>query len=364
MYTTQVQIESMNEEEQISMVKTIAQHDVETPAHDTESFVKFDDTIWATDHSQRIIRKVGADQIWTTAYGKIPLHCDGHSRGIYHFEFSIDNKPGFICIGIDSNRTNINQGFHCASSYHYALDSSGWFYHKKGTLHYIRLLPLCETRIPKSMYHSLLEDCKECKRMDFVAKSTIKMRVDIGQRKISFAVNNAKYREMATIRQSDSSYFLAVAADWEDSQITLTKFYIENDDDDIKTKENEVVVKQKSIEESSPDRSMNKAEVEETNDWFPLRIRDSSSALWEEPIVIAVQPTFNISAVKQLYCQRRWGHQVPLSLSYRGQDLTPDNELLVNFGIVQLNDVAILATYWNPTSNRQMPSFDEMVCYL
>ena len=81
------------------------------------------------------------------------------------------------------------------------------------------------------------------------------MRVDLGQRKMYFAVNNAKYREMTTIRQSDSSYYLAVAADYEDSQITLTKFYIENPDDDSKTKENEVVVKQKSIEPSSPKQS-------------------------------------------------------------------------------------------------------------
>ena len=146
----------------------MAQHHVETPAHDTESFVKFDETVWATDHSQHIIRKVGADQIWKTAYGKIPLHCDGFSRGIYHFEFKIDKKPGYICIGIDSNRTNMNQGFHCQSTYHYALDSLGWFHYKKGTLHYIR----CISRCTKSqfqthssiLYHSLQRTAKNAQK--------------------------------------------------------------------------------------------------------------------------------------------------------------------------------------------------------
>ena len=76
-------------------------------------------------------------------------------------------------------------------------------------------------------------------------------------------------------------------------------------------------------------------------DSFLLKIEDSMRGA---PITISVTQNSNISSVKQSFCKKMYGYQVPLSLSYRGLQLTPDTALLVNFNIVGPNDVAIIAT--------------------
>ena len=95
-----------------------------------ESFQYFSEAEWTATQSQRTMTKKGRGS--KTAYGGIPLHCDGKNRGVHDFHIKVVKKDdyGFLTIGIDSGRLNRNCDFSVERLCHYALNSDGNFYER------------------------------------------------------------------------------------------------------------------------------------------------------------------------------------------------------------------------------------------
>ncbi len=93
------------------------------------SFEAFESDSFAVNGSSKTItkRKDGAG----TAYGNLPIVCGQNNNGVHHYELKVDNNSGgYVFIGIDAGRNNKHSDFSDASTYHYALGGSGYFYEK------------------------------------------------------------------------------------------------------------------------------------------------------------------------------------------------------------------------------------------
>ena len=113
------------------------------------SFKKFNGNDFAVDGTKRIIaaKKEGSK----TAYGGIPMLCDGANRGVYEYHLKIEKTSAAICIGIDEGRENLERDYITASTYHYGLHDNGRLF-EKGTLNHRHKTPqiLHQILSPKS----------------------------------------------------------------------------------------------------------------------------------------------------------------------------------------------------------------------
>ena len=88
-----------------------------------ESFQEFRGAEWTATQSQRTMTKKGRGS--KTAYGGIPLHCDGKNRGVHDFHIKVVKKDSSLIIGIDEGRKNMDGDFSDAATYHYGLNCDG-----------------------------------------------------------------------------------------------------------------------------------------------------------------------------------------------------------------------------------------------
>lgn len=100
-----------------------------------EAFERFNQGFWETDESRRTITKIGAQEgtfdEWKTAYGRIPMYCDGAHEGVRQFELKVVRRKGFhMVIGIDEGRNHTNSYYYGGSTYHYGLCVNGYLYEK------------------------------------------------------------------------------------------------------------------------------------------------------------------------------------------------------------------------------------------
>lgn len=96
-----------------------------------ESFQTFDAERWKTDDSRltlTAIEPAGNNKEVFTAYGGIPLRCDGQHSGVHDFQINILKKKGYIAVGIDQGRSNTKANLWFAKTDHYCLVSHGYFY--------------------------------------------------------------------------------------------------------------------------------------------------------------------------------------------------------------------------------------------
>ena len=104
------------------------------------SFEKFNGSDYAVDGTKRTITK--KKDGWNgTAYGGIPMLCDGANRGVYEYELKIEWTGGYMVIGIDEGRDNLETGYYSASTYHYGLCGSNGRLYEKGTLNHRHKTP-------------------------------------------------------------------------------------------------------------------------------------------------------------------------------------------------------------------------------
>ena len=97
-----------------------------------DSFVKYEEDKWRTDHTKRTITKTtGGLWDWRTAYGidcsrllakcnqfasfyvttgAIAIRCDGKHNGIHQYEFRVVTTLGALFFGIDNGRTFTHKG--------------------------------------------------------------------------------------------------------------------------------------------------------------------------------------------------------------------------------------------------------------
>ena len=70
---------------------------------------------------------------WKSAYGALPIRCDGHHVGVHQYEFLVVKQTRDIAVGIDEGRTHADTSFHGQSNNGYAMFQHRLFY-TKGTL--------------------------------------------------------------------------------------------------------------------------------------------------------------------------------------------------------------------------------------
>ena len=96
--------------------------------HLEEYFDCFDDEDYTVDDTKMTLTK--KRDAWTTAYGRIPMLCDGAHRDVYHIDIKVLKYKNMV-IGIDEGRKNMDGGgFWGASTHHYALHFNGDVFEK------------------------------------------------------------------------------------------------------------------------------------------------------------------------------------------------------------------------------------------